>query len=65
MMIVIANLSDTMNELIFNPEKYHDPTSLALRKNAAVETAVEPLQDAPTGYMPIVDDETLIAWFAD
>ncbi|MCP4360051.1 MAG: hypothetical protein GY796_18760 [Chloroflexi bacterium] len=65
MMTVIASLSDTMNELVFNPEKYNDPATLALQKNAAVQTAVERLLGAPTGSMPIINDETLIAWFTD
>lgn len=65
MMVNISTLSETMNELIFNYEKYDDPTTLALQKNAAVQTAVERLLGAPPGSMPIIDNDTLIAWFAD
>jgi AcrR family transcriptional regulator len=65
MMVNISTLGETMNELIFNHEKYDDPTTLALQKNAAVQTAVERLLGAPTRSMPIIDNETLIAWFAN
>jgi len=65
MVSIIASFSDTMNELVFNPEKYDDPKALALRKKATVQTAIERLLGAPTGSMPIIDDETLIAWFAE
>lgn len=65
MVVNISTLSETINEMIFNPEKYDDPATVALRKNAAVQTAVERLLGAPPGSMPIIDDETLIAWFAD
>ncbi len=63
MMVNISTPGETMNELIFNYEKYDDPTTLALKKNTAVQTAVERLLNAPSGSMPIVDDETLITWF--
>jgi hypothetical protein len=65
LMTVINSLSETMNELMFNPDKYNDPTTLALQKNTAVQTAVERILDAPTGSMDLIDDETLIAWFTD
>ncbi|MCP4357929.1 MAG: TetR/AcrR family transcriptional regulator [Chloroflexi bacterium] len=65
MMVNISTLSETMNELIFNYEKYDDPAAVALQKNAAVQTAVERLLGAPSGSMPIIDKDTLIAWFAN
>ena len=65
MMVNISTISETMYELIFNYEKYDDPTTLALQKNAAVQTAVERLLSAPPGSMPIIDNDTLIAWFAN
>jgi hypothetical protein len=61
----ISNFRETMNELIFNSGKYDDPTALVLRKHAAVQTAVERLLGAPAGSIPIVDEESLIAWFVD
>ena len=63
LMKVIGSFSDTMNELLFNPDQYDEPAAIALQKNAAVRTAVERLLGAPTGSMPIIDNETLIAWF--
>ena len=60
---VISSLSDTMKELLFNPDQCDDPATIAMQKNAAVQTAVERLLSAPTGSMPIIDNETLIAWF--
>jgi AcrR family transcriptional regulator len=63
LMTVINSLNETMNELFFNPDKYGDPTTLVLQKNAAVQTAVERLLGAPAGSMPIIDDKSLIAWF--
>lgn len=65
MINVILSLSDTINELLFNPNQYDDPTAAALQKKAAVQTAVERLLGAPTGSMPVIDDDSLIAWFTD
>lgn len=65
MMSIISTFSDAINELIFNPAPYGDPTTSALQMSAAVQTAVERLLGAPAGSMPIIDDESLIAWFAD
>lgn len=65
MIKVIDSLRDTVNELLANLDQYDDPTAAALQKNAAVQTAVERLLGAPIGSMPIVDDETLSAWFVD
>ena len=64
LMSIIDSLNETMNALFFNPDRYDDPASLALNKKAAVQTAVERLLGAPVGSMPIVDDDTLRAWFA-
>ena len=54
-----------MNELLLNPDQYDDPATIALQKNAAEQTAVERLLGAPKGSMPIIDNETLMAWFTD
>jgi AcrR family transcriptional regulator len=61
----IAKFSDTLNELFFHPEKYDDSLALAIRKHSAVQMAVERLLGAPAGSMPILDKETLIAWFTE
>ena len=60
---IINNFGDAMSELILHPEKYDDPATLALQKNAALQTAVERLLGAPDGSMPSIDNKTLIAWF--
>ncbi|MCP4419281.1 MAG: TetR/AcrR family transcriptional regulator [Chloroflexi bacterium] len=65
LMAVIETLNETMNELLLNPDRYDEPVTIALQKNAAVQTAVERLLGAPSGSIPIIDDETLIAWFAN
>ncbi|MCP4427389.1 MAG: TetR/AcrR family transcriptional regulator [Chloroflexi bacterium] len=63
LMAVIDSLNETMKELLLNLDQYDEPASIALQRNAAMQTAVERLLGAPTGSMPIIDDETLIAWF--
>lgn len=63
LMTVIASLNDTMNELVFNSDLYGDPEIVAMQMRDAVQTAVERLLSAPTGSMPIIDNETLIDWF--
>ena len=62
---IISTYKETMNELKLNPEQYEDPAKLALQKNAATQKAVERLLGAPTDSMPIIDNETLIAWFTN
>ncbi|MCP5099838.1 MAG: TetR/AcrR family transcriptional regulator [Chloroflexi bacterium] len=61
---IIETLSENVNDLLLNPDQYSDPVTIALQKNVAVQTAVERLLGAPSGSMPIIDDDTLIAWFA-
>lgn len=65
LMTVISSFSDTMSELLLNPDQHEDPATIALQMNAALQTAVERLLCAPSGSMPIIDNNTLIAWFAD
>ena len=62
---IVTTLGDNINQLLFNPDQYDDPTTLALRKKMAVETAVERVLGAPAGSLPIGNQETLIAWFTD
>ena len=63
LLTVTSSFNDEVGELIANPEKLDDPTTLALRKYAAMQSVVERLLGAPTGSMPIIDEETLTAWF--
>ena len=63
LMALIDSFNETMSELLLNPEQYDDPASNAMKKNAAMQTAIERLLGAPVGSMPITDNITLIAWF--
>ena len=65
LMTVIGSLSETMNELFFNPGKYEDPITVAMQKSTATQTAVERLLGAPIGSIPIVNKETLSVWFTE
>jgi len=40
-------------------------TTLARRKLAAVETAIERVLIAPSGSLPIIEPRTFAAWFED
>lgn len=64
LMAVIDSLNETMGELLHHPEQYDDPASIARQRNTAMQTAVERLLGAPPGSMPVIDNDTLIAWFA-
>jgi AcrR family transcriptional regulator len=63
LLTVTSSFNDEVGELITNPDKFDDPAALALKKFAAMQTAVERLLGAPTGSIPIIDEITLIAWF--
>ena len=63
LLTVTSSFSDEVGELIANPEKFNDPTTLAWQKFAAMQSIVERLLGAPTGSIPIIDEEPLIAWF--
>lgn len=65
LMAVIETLNETAVDLLLNPDHYEDRVTIALQKNAAVQTAVERILDAPAGSMSIIDDKTLIAWLTD
>jgi len=60
---LVMSLGESVNVLLFNPENYEDPAALAQRKNTAVQTAIERVLCAPPGSLPIIDDQTLNAWF--
>jgi AcrR family transcriptional regulator len=63
LLTVTNSFNDAVGELIANPEKFDHPAALALQKYAAMQTIIERLLGASTGSIPIVDEETLIAWF--
>lgn len=62
---VIASLSETVGELLYNPEAYQNPTLIVERKQAAVQNAVECILGAPSGSLPIIDRQTINAWFTE
>ena len=55
----------TIKDTLLNPDKYDDPAALAWRKLASVQTAIERILGAPPGSLPIIDEQTLAAWFED
>jgi len=55
----------TIKDTLLNPDKYDDPAALAWRKLASVQTAIERVLNAPPGSLPIIDEQTLAAWFED
>ena len=57
--------SKTLTALLMNPEHYSHPPALAQRKIAAVQTAIERVLGAAPGSLPIIDQDSLLAWFAD
>ena len=56
---------DTLAGILLNPDNYDHPAALARRKFSAVETAIERVLGASPGSLPLVDENTLMAWFAD
>jgi len=64
-MTIVFSLSETINELMFNPQDHDDPIPFVLRKQAAAQTAIEHLLGAPPGSMPLIDEATITAWFTN
>lgn len=62
---IIRTASDALADIIHNPDKHEDPVTVAQRKTKAAQTAVERVLGAPSGSLPLVDAETMMAWFAD
>jgi AcrR family transcriptional regulator len=58
-------LRDTIYDTLLNPDKYDNPAALAWRKITVVQTAIERVLGAPPGSLPIIDEQTLAAWFED
>jgi AcrR family transcriptional regulator len=58
-------LNETIVELLLNSDKYGNPTTLARRKLMATQTAIERVLGATPGSLPLVDEQTLAAWFED
>ena len=62
---IMATFSDAIGDIILNPDNYDNPIELAQRKYAAIQMAIERVLGAPPGSLPILDSETLMAWFED
>jgi AcrR family transcriptional regulator len=62
--IAIA-FSKTLTAILLNPDHYENPLALARRKTAAMQAAIERVLGAAPGSLPIMDENTLTAWFAD
>lgn len=60
---IILAFSDTIARILLSPDDYDEPATLARRKLAAVETALERVLGAPRGTLTLVDEEMLAAWF--
>jgi AcrR family transcriptional regulator len=58
-------LSDTLTDILLNPGNYDDPESLAQRKLAAMQTAIERVLGAAPGSLSIIDAQMLAAWLED
>ena len=57
--------SDVLTDILFNPGEYEEPIALAQRKLKAAQTAIERVLGAPSGSLPLIDEDTLMAWFVD
>jgi hypothetical protein len=56
---------ESLADLLLNPDKYDKPIAIAQRKHTAVQSAIERVLGAPSGSLPIIDEDTLMAWFED
>ncbi len=52
-------------DILLNPDVYKYPLTLARSKLKAAQSAIERILGAPVGSLPLADDPTLAAWFAD
>lgn len=62
---ITQSMSEGMGELLLNADNYENPADLAQRRISAVETAIERVLNASPGSLPIIDPQTLAAWFED
>jgi AcrR family transcriptional regulator len=58
-------MSDTFIDIVLNPQRYDDPAAIAQRKVAAMQNATERLLGAAPGSLPLIDTQSLSAWFED
>lgn len=62
---IIQSLSDTLYDILLNPDNYQDSVVLARRRFAAVETAIERVLGAPPGSLSLVDPQAIAAWIKE
>jgi AcrR family transcriptional regulator len=62
---VSTAFSETITDILLNPDDYDDPEALARRKIAAVQTAIERVLGAAPGSLPVIDEQALCAWFEE
>jgi AcrR family transcriptional regulator len=62
---LVQTLSAAFVDILSSPKNYDHPEALARRKVAAWQTAIEQVLGAAPGSLPIIDEQTLAAWFAD
>jgi len=55
--------SGTITGILLNPDGYDDPEALVRRKIEALQTATERVLGAAPGSLPVIDKQTLCAWF--
>jgi AcrR family transcriptional regulator len=60
---LIEHFSTALGDLVLNPEAYENPIEVAQRILVATQTAVERVLQAPAGSLPIMEPETISAWF--
>jgi AcrR family transcriptional regulator len=64
-LMITQSMSEAMGELILNSGSYDDPVALARRKVSAIEASIERVLNAPPSSLPLIDPQTLVAWFDD
>jgi AcrR family transcriptional regulator len=66
MVIAIHNtFSESLVDLLLYPDKFDNPVAIAQRKLSAAQTAIERVLAAPPGSLPLIDENTLMGWFAN
>lgn len=58
-------MSDTFIDIVLNPQCHDDPMATAQRKVAAMQSATESILGATPGSLPLIDTQSLSAWFED
>lgn len=62
---IMGVVSDALTDMILDPAQYENPIELARIKVQMAQTAVSRILGSPVGLLPLMDEATLITWFAD